>query len=110
MSGGDGKYERHERETAFAKLPLVGYGKEPRAFTLEILAFLGRPIYACSTPDAVMSGELRETYPQFGFDHRKRYASALLQEFGPCSEHRFSFRPVREAAHGVPSAASPPRQ
>ncbi|MBE2896716.1 ribonuclease HII [Pasteurellaceae bacterium HPA106] len=42
---------------------------------------------------------LHEKYPEYGFDKHKGYPTALhlekLREFGPLSEHRRSFAPVR---------------
>lgn len=44
---------------------------------------------------------LHEAYPQYGFDKHKGYPTAshmeALAEYGPCPEHRQSYRPVREA-------------
>jgi ribonuclease HII len=41
-------------------------------------------------------------YPEYGFARHKGYPTALhreiLEQHGPCPEHRRSFRPVREAA------------
>ena len=43
---------------------------------------------------------LHETYPQYGFDKHKGYPTAshmaALAEYGPCPEHRNSYKPVRE--------------
>jgi ribonuclease HII len=43
---------------------------------------------------------LHEAYPQYGFDQHKGYPTAshlaALAEFGPCPEHRTSYKPVRE--------------
>jgi len=43
---------------------------------------------------------LNESYPQYGFDKHKGYPTKAhfeaLAEYGPCPEHRHSFRPVRE--------------
>lgn len=43
--------------------------------------------------------ELHQQYPQYEFDRHKGYPTkvhmALLQEHGPCPEHRRSFGPVR---------------
>lgn len=43
---------------------------------------------------------LHGVYPQYGFDRHKGYPTPAhleaLQEFGPCPQHRRSFRPVRE--------------
>lgn len=45
--------------------------------------------------------ELDRVHPLYGFAAHKGYGTSLhiqtLFEFGPCSEHRRSFRPVREA-------------
>ncbi len=45
---------------------------------------------------------LHEAYPHYGFDGHKGYPTAAhlaaLKQHGPCSEHRRSFAPVREAA------------
>jgi ribonuclease HII len=45
--------------------------------------------------------DLDERYPQYRFARHKGYGSRLhvqaLFEYGPCPEHRRSFRPVREA-------------
>lgn len=44
---------------------------------------------------------LAEQYPEYGFDVHKGYPTALhlkaLKAIGPCTEHRRSYRPVREA-------------
>jgi len=44
---------------------------------------------------------LHETYPLYGFDQHKGYPTAahlaLLQQHGPCPEHRRSFAPVKLA-------------
>lgn len=44
---------------------------------------------------------LAHRYPNYGFEQHKGYGSSrhiqALFEFGPCPEHRRSFRPVREA-------------
>lgn len=52
---------------------------------------------------------LHETYPQYGLDSHKGYATPehrkALQDHGPCALHRHSFAPVRlahaNAAYGV---------
>jgi ribonuclease HII len=45
---------------------------------------------------------LHEQYPHYGFAAHKGYPTpehlAALKQHGPCSEHRRSFAPVREAA------------
>ena len=47
---------------------------------------------------------LAEQYPLYGFAQHKGYGTAkhlaALSEFGPCPQHRRSFRPVREALAG----------
>ena len=44
---------------------------------------------------------LDQTYPGYGFAKHKGYGTQMhiesLFELGPCAEHRYSFRPVREA-------------
>ena len=43
---------------------------------------------------------LHESYPHYGFDKHKGYPTRAhfeaLAEYGPCPEHRTSYRPVRE--------------
>jgi ribonuclease HII len=43
---------------------------------------------------------LHEVYPQYGFDKHKGYPTAThmeaLAQYGPCPEHRQSYRPVRQ--------------
>jgi ribonuclease HII len=43
---------------------------------------------------------LHEAYPQYGFDQHKGYPTKAhveaLAEYGPCPEHRTSYKPVRE--------------
>jgi len=43
--------------------------------------------------------ELDKKYPNYGFGQHKGYPTKLhldaLREFGPCKEHRFSFKPVK---------------
>jgi ribonuclease HII len=49
--------------------------------------------------------DLHREYPQYGFDAHKGYATPehlrALREHGPCSAHRRSFAPVREAMGAV---------
>lgn len=49
--------------------------------------------------------ELAERFPEYGFDKHVGYGTALhraaLEKYGPCEEHRQSFRPVAELAHNV---------
>lgn len=45
---------------------------------------------------------LDELYPQYGFARHQGYGTAVhleaLKRYGPCEQHRRSFRPVREAS------------
>ena len=54
--------------------------------------------------DELMIGLHRE-YPEYGFDRHKGYPTAdhraALQRYGPCAQHRMSFRPVRAAVTAV---------
>ena len=47
---------------------------------------------------------LHDAYPEYGFYQHKGYPTAshlaALAEFGPCPEHRTSYRPVRECLEG----------
>jgi ribonuclease HII len=66
----------------------------------SILAKTARDLQMC---------DLADRFPGYGFAEHKGYGVPVhlqaLAELGPCSEHRFSFRPVREAAeaHGLSS-------
>jgi ribonuclease HII len=48
--------------------------------------------------------DLHHDFPEYGFAQHKGYPSAkhlsALQQHGPCSHHRTSFRPVRECLSG----------
>lgn len=52
------------------------------------------------TRDRIM-GDYEQTYPGYGFDRHKGYATALhlerLREIGPCDIHRHTFAPVAQA-------------
>lgn len=65
------------------------------------LAIGAASILAKVARDSMMD-ELHLEYPDYGFDRHRGYPTAqhreALIELGPTSEHRFSFRPVREAA------------
>ncbi|MDZ7642435.1 MAG: ribonuclease HII [Desulfurivibrio sp.] len=60
-------------------------------------------IVAKQRRDRLMA-ELHRQYPQYNFLQHKGYATAehrrLLRRFGPCPEHRRSFKPVRELLAG----------
>ena len=49
--------------------------------------------------------ELAKKYPKYGFEKHVGYGTALhraaLEEYGPCEEHRKSFRPIAELAHNI---------
>ena len=57
----------------------------------SIIAKVARDHYMC---------EIAELYPEYGFAQHKGYGTAkhsqALQKFGPCREHRLSFKPIRE--------------
>ncbi|HMI30467.1 MAG TPA: ribonuclease HII [Candidatus Limnocylindrales bacterium] len=63
------------------------------------LAVAAASIIAKVTRDAMMS-EQALSFPQYGFDHNKGYATQehceALRRNGPCTIHRKTFRPVRE--------------
>lgn len=68
-------------------------------------------IVAKERRDQLMA-DLHRQYPQYNFIQHKGYATAehrrLLHRFGPCPEHRRSFKPVRELlARQVGPAAGP---
>ena len=56
-------------------------------------------IVAKETRDRMLE-ELALTYPEYGFEQHKGYGTKkhleALRKYGPCPEHRRSFRPVRE--------------
>lgn len=67
-------------------------------------------ILAKTARDALLE-EMHRRWPQYGFEGHKGYPTAshlaALREHGPCSEHRRSFAPVREAiALHAPGAGS----
>ncbi|MBP5634729.1 ribonuclease HII [Candidatus Saccharibacteria bacterium] len=49
--------------------------------------------------------ELAEKFPEYGFEKHVGYGTALhraaIEKYGPCEEHRKSFRPIAELAHNV---------
>jgi len=56
--------------------------------------------------------ELAKRYPEYGFDTHMGYGTAAhlsaLQKYGPCPEHRRSFRPVAELPPKSQMPATPP--
>jgi ribonuclease HII len=65
-----------------------------------VAAISAASIIAKTTRDRMMR-ELDKLYPHYEFARHKGYGTQIhrekLQEFGPCSEHRQSFAPVRAA-------------
>ena len=49
--------------------------------------------------------ELHKQYPEYGFDKHKGYPTNvhrdILNEIGPCPEHRRSYAPVRDAMANI---------
>ena len=99
------------------QLPWPG-AAQPRADATE------KPVSAASILAKVFRDRyivnLDEKYPEYGFRHHKGYPTPVhlhaLERCGPCAEHRFSFRPVRNASlskgspqssSGIASAAQP---
>jgi ribonuclease HII len=58
-----------------------------------------------------MMDEMHAEYPEYGFNRHRGYPTAqhrqILMQLGPTSEHRFSFRPVREAARRLETFQPP---
>jgi len=56
----------------------------------------------CARDEAMRT--LHRQFPQYGFDRHKGYPTAVhlaaLRRHGPCSAHRYSFAPVRDALSG----------
>ena len=54
--------------------------------------------------------ELAERFPNYGFEKHVGYGTALhkaaLEKYGPCEEHRQSFRPIAELAQNVTAGRS----
>jgi ribonuclease HII len=65
------------------------------------LSIAAASIIAKVTRDRLMLA-LHETYPAYGFAQHKGYGTvahlAALRKFGPCAEHRKSFRPINDLA------------
>jgi ribonuclease HII len=78
------------------------------------LSIAAASVIAKVTRDRLMR-KLDRLHPQYGFARHKGYGTRLhmraLLEFGPCPEHRRSFRPVREAQEirrrAQPATANP---
>lgn len=71
------------------------------------LSIAAASIIAKVTRDHLMAA-YHETFPQYNFLSHKGYGTAehlrMLSRFGPCSIHRRTFAPVREAAKSAPRA------
>jgi ribonuclease HII len=71
------------------------------------LSIAAASIIAKVTRDHLMAA-YHETFPQYNFLSHKGYGTAehlrMLSRFGPCSIHRRTFAPVREAAKSAPTA------
>lgn len=74
-----------------AQALIKGDSREPAIMAASILAKVSRDRYML---------QLHARYPHYGFDRHKGYPTPehfrLLQQHGPCPEHRRSFAPVRE--------------
>ena len=70
-------------------------------------------IFAKVMRDVYLESVLHVQYPQYRFDAHKGYGTALhatlLREYGPCPEHRKSYRPVAALLTGNSEATSPKR-
>jgi ribonuclease HII len=68
-------------------------------------------ILAKVTRDQIMC-ELNQRYPVYGFAVHKGYGTPqhldALNRYGPCREHRTSFRPVADAAANLPKQSDLP--
>jgi len=66
-----------------------------------IFSIAAASIIAKVTRDRLME-KIHDEYPQYGFDKHKGYGTKLhlesLKKYGPCSIHRFSFKPVANVA------------
>ncbi|KPJ59774.1 MAG: hypothetical protein AMJ46_09785 [Latescibacteria bacterium DG_63] len=83
------------REIPFLNAPQAAFPKADSTF----LSVACASVVAKFVRDSLMA-DAHQKFPQYGFDTHKGYGTrrhieALLR-YGPCSIHRFSFRPVRE--------------
>ena len=73
----------------------------------ESVSIAAASIIAKVTRDRIMIAYDRE-YPSYGFARHKGYGTRehleMLDRFGPCPLHRFSFRPVRECSSDLTTA------
>lgn len=64
-----------------------------------IFSIAAASIIAKVSRDRIMM-EMHKKYPKYGFDKHKGYGTKFhieqIKKYGPCPEHRFSFKPVSE--------------
>ena len=81
---------------------------EDKVTTMNKADLLMKPVSAAAIVAKVyrdgLMRELANNYPEYDFDHNvgygtKKHLEALAQ-FGPCAEHRFSYKPVQKACEG----------
>ena len=93
---------------SFPDLPCVAMTKGDQ----RSLSIAAASIVAKVTRDHHMD-DLDALYPQYGFRYHKGYGTALhqrmLQQFGPCPEHRISYAPVRALLPPVDHEEPSPR-
>lgn len=93
---------------SFSDLPCVAMTKGDQ----RSLSIAAASIVAKVTRDHHMD-DLDALYPQYGFRYHKGYGTALhqrmLQQFGPCPEHRISYAPVRALLPPVDHEEPSPR-
>ena len=81
------------------KALIHGDQKSVSVAAASILAKVARDKYMVS---------LDEKYPEFGFAENKGYGTGdhlrALKEYGPCPEHRLSYRPVQDSIQELPEA------
>ncbi|MCE2456640.1 MAG: ribonuclease HII [Dehalococcoidia bacterium] len=70
------------------------------------LSIAAASIVAKVERDTLM-GRISEDYPDFGFESHKGYGTQrhldAIRQFGPCAEHRMSFRPLNQAPQMGPA-------
>jgi ribonuclease HII len=90
------------------KLVLVDGRKIPALNTPQVAFFKADSNFLSVASASIVAKHVRDTlmadahekFPQYGFDSHKGYGTRrhiqALMQYGPCSLHRLSFRPVRE--------------
>jgi ribonuclease HII len=70
------------------------------------LSIAAASIIAKVSRDRIMC-ELDKAYPEYGFARHKGYGTAVhaaaLAQYGPCTEHRKSFKPISQLLHTLTS-------